>query len=131
MEYSKIILNSLLISILFQPYRNIFLPGCRETVDGLYFAPGASHRSLPEYEKDRHAPGKARISAWRSLIKALFVYIVVLDSKVCPLISAPGTCFPRGGWEPPRHSACGVSHFPLFPAGVKCPPLQSTQTCNI
>ncbi|WP_175989827.1 hypothetical protein [Bacillus sp. Marseille-Q1617] len=28
--------------------------------------------------------------------------------------------------EPPRHSACGVSTFPLSPVGVKCLPLQST-----
>jgi hypothetical protein len=28
--------------------------------------------------------------------------------------------------EPPRALPCGVSTFPLFPAGVKCLPLQST-----
>ncbi|MBP1943678.1 hypothetical protein J2Z26_003459 [Bacillus luteolus] len=28
--------------------------------------------------------------------------------------------------EPPRRFACGVSTFPLLPAGVKCLSLQST-----
>ncbi|OHR70599.1 hypothetical protein HMPREF3291_06760 [Bacillus sp. HMSC76G11] len=51
---------------------------------------------------------------------------VCLRNKCCPFLSAPGTCFPRSGLEPPRH-ACGVSNFPLIPAGIKFLPLQSTQ----
>ncbi|PLR68768.1 hypothetical protein CYJ36_07365 [Bacillus sp. UMB0893] len=60
-------------------------------------------------------------------LMAVFALIVVFDfTRGFPLRAL---AFCGEGWEPPRLCLWGLP-FPIFPAGVKCLPLQSTKDFN-